>query len=383
MILHPTDLVQVTIAQLVSIRLILPITARQDWDIDVFNFHSVFLNGELDENEDIYMELPPSFDKQGWDLVTMLHITIYGSKQGALKWYQWLSKELAALRFKQMEADWGVFIVLIGAHTLILALHVDDCMITGSLKSLVKDFKAEIGSCFCIMDLGPISWLLGMKVTHDCQARTISLSQELYINTILAKFNFTDAKPVATPLNPNAHLSESQSPWTTSETAQMHNVPYHQATGSLIYLIAGTRPDIAFTMSYVCQFNANPHWEAVKQIYQYLVDTKRWMLTFGTQTQGLVGYADADGAMQEHRHAITGFVFLIDGGAILWELKKQELITHSTAESEYVATTHATKEAIWLQRLIDEMFHPLCHLTILYGDNQSAIALTKDGSFHT
>jgi len=107
------------------------------------------------------------------------------------------------------------------------------------------------------------------------------------------------------------------------------------------------------------------------------------MLTFSTQTRGLVGYADADGAMQEHRHAITGFTFLIDGGVILWRLKKQELITLSTAESEYVATTHTTKEAIWFQCLIGKMFCPLCHPTILYGNNQSAIALTKDGSFHT
>ena len=54
----------------------------------------------------------------------------------------------------------------------------------------------------------------------------------------------------------------------------------------------------------------------------------------------------------------------------------------STAESEYVATTHTTKEAIWLQRLIGEMFQPLTCLTTLYSDNQSAIALTRDGSYH-
>ena len=101
------------------------------------------------------------------------------------------------------------------------------------------------------------------------------------------------------------------------------------------------------------------------------------------QMQGLVGYTDADGATQEHRHAIMGFAFLIDGGVILWGSKKQELITLFTAKSEYVAATHATKEAIWLQRLIGKMFRPLQHPTILYGDNQSAITFTKDGSFHT
>ena len=106
------------------------------------------------------------------------------------------------------------------------------------------------------------------------------------------------------------------------------------------------------------------------------------MLTFGTQTRGLVGYVDADGATQEHQHAITGFAFLVNGGAILWGSKKQELVTLSTAESEYVAATHVAKEALWLRRLIGEMFRPLTHPMTLYGDNQAAIMLTRDGSYH-
>ena len=373
------------VARLASIRLILAIAARQDWDVDVFDFHSAFLNGKLDDDEIIYMELPPGFDKDGRDLVAKLCVALYRSKQGALKWYQRLSKVLGVLGFKRMEADWGVFVALIGAHILILASHVDDCTITGSSDNLIKSFKAEIGSRFRITDLGPISWLLGMKITRDRSARTISLSQEPYINAILARFNFVDAKPVATPLDPNVPLSESQSPRTTSEVAKMRNIPYRQATGSLIYLVAGTRPDIAFATSYVCQYNGNPgwaHWEAVKRIYRYLLGTKSLTLTYGTETRGLVGYIDADGASQEHRHAITGFAFLIDGGAILWGSRKQELVTLSTAESEYVAVTHAAKEAIWLRCLINEVFRPLQHPTILYGDNQAAIALTKDGSFH-
>ena len=120
----------------------------------------------------------------------------------------------------------------------------------------------------------------------------------------------------------------------------------------------------------------------MKRIYCYLVGTKSLALTFGTRASGLVGYVDADGATQEHHRAITGFAFLINGGAILWGSKKQELVTLSTAESEYVTATHATKEALWLRRLIGEIFRPLVHPTVLYGDNQSAIALTKNGSYH-
>lgn len=105
-------------------------------------------------------------------------------------------------------------------------------------------------------------------------------------------------------------------------------------------------------------------------------------MVYGINSSGLEGYTDADGASQEHRHAISGYAFLIDGGAVSWSSKKQEIVTLSTAEAEYVAATHAAKEAIWLRRLIGEVFHSLPNPTTLYSDSQSAIALTRDGSYH-
>ena len=52
--------------------------------------------------------------------------------------------------------------------------------------------------------------------------------------------------------------------------------------------------------------------------------------------------------MAEDRKAISGYAFLIDGGAVSWSSKKQEIVSLSTTESEYVAATHAAKEALWL-----------------------------------
>ena len=238
-----------------------------------------------------------------------------------------------------MEANWGVFIATITVHILILVSHVDDCTITRDSPSLIKAFKDEIGTHFQITDLGLISWLLGMKVTRNRVTHTISLSQKSYINAILTKYNFSDVKPVSIPLDPYVHLSKKQSPKTTSKIIQIHNIPYWQAVSSLIHLASGTCPDIAFTTSFVAQFCANPgwdHWEAVKQIYRYLTGTKVLVLTFGTRTTGLIGYVDADGATQEHHCAITGYAFLINGRAVLWGLRKQELVTLSMAESEYI-----------------------------------------------
>lgn len=75
---------------------------------------------------------------------------------------------------------------------------------------------------------------------------------------------------------------------------------------------------------------------------------KKLTLTYRGGKLGLKGFMDADRASQEHFHAISGYAFLIDGGAVSWSFKKQELITLSMAEAKYVATMHAAKEAIWL-----------------------------------
>ena len=60
---------------------------------------------------------------------------------------------------------------------------------------------------------------------------------------------------------------------------------------------------------------------------------------YGGDGRGLMGYVDVDGVSQDYRRAISGYVFMVDGGAVSWSSKKQELVTLSTAEAKYVAAT--------------------------------------------
>ena len=87
--------------------------------------------------------------------------------------------------------------------------------------------------------------------------------------------------------------------------------------------------------------------------------------------------------MAEDQHAITGYVFLIDGGAVSWSSKRQEIVSLSTTKSEYVAATHGMKEALWLRSLLSETFGPIAAVTTLFSDNQAAIALTRDHQYHS
>jgi hypothetical protein len=373
------------VARLASFHTILAYAARNDWDIDTFDFNGVYLNGELSADEDIYMQSPPGYDNQG-ESVKHLCKSLYRLKQAGRKWYDTLYCALTGEGFRVNAADPGVFFARNNEHITILAIHVDDCMITGSAGDLISEYKQRLHSRYSLTDLGPIHWLLGIKITRDREAHTISLSQTSYINTILSRFSLSDAKPVASPITPGTIYSKTDAPSDATQAVHMKKTPYREAVGSLMYAAVATRPDITFAISTLSQFLDNPgkiHWEAVKCVFRYLAGTKTHALTYGNECHDLLGYTDTDGASQEHCHAISGSAFLIDSAAVSWASRKQELVTLSTAEAEYVAAMHAAKECIWLRRLTKLMFGPAPSLTTLYCDNQAALHLATDNNYHT
>ena len=139
----------------------------------------------------------------------------------------------------------------------------------------------------------------------------------------------------------------------------MRNIPYHEVVGSLMYATMGTQPNICFVVQTVSRSNTNPgsaHWEVVKQIFHYLKGTRDLWLRYGGVVKELVGYVDADGSMSKDHKAISGYNFLINGGAVSWSAKHQEIISLLTTESEYIAAMYATKEALWLCQLISQIF---------------------------
>jgi hypothetical protein len=119
-------------------------------------------------------------------------------------------------------------------------------------------------------------------------------------------------------------LSLEQVPASTAECAMMCDVPYHEAVSTLNWAILAMHPDIAFAVLAVACFVANSgpaHWEAIKQIFCYVKGTCDLWLTYGEASSPLEGYADVDSSMSEDRCAISGYTFLIDGGAVSWSSK--------------------------------------------------------------
>ncbi len=292
------------VAKLSSICLILTLATCHDWEVESFDFNGAYLNGELSNKEEIFMQEPPGYEtKEGGPSVKWLLKSLYGLKQAGRKWYEVLRCTLTDLAFHVSDADPGIFHACIGKHALILAVHVDDCIMTGGSIKLIRDYKRKLNEQHVLTNLGPIHWLLGIKISHDRATHTISLSQMAYIKSIIDRFSLTDAKPVNTPMIPGAVYSKQDAPSSPAEAVHMKKTPYREAIGSLMYAAVATRPDIAYTVSTLSQFLDNPreaHWNAVKCIFHYLSGTANLVLTYGGKRHDLTGYTDADGATQEH-----------------------------------------------------------------------------------
>ena len=72
--------------------------------------------------------------------------------------------------------------------------------------------KNLLKKAFKITDLGKASWILGIEVKRDRTAKTISLSQEQYIEGILKRFGKQDVCPISTPSLANQHIVRMDQP---------------------------------------------------------------------------------------------------------------------------------------------------------------------------
>jgi hypothetical protein len=161
---------------------------------------------------------------------------------------------------------------------------------------------------------------------------------------------------------------------------------YRQLIGSLMYLIH-TRPDICFAVSALSQFMSEPrhrHWIAAKHVLRYLRGSIAYGLRY-TSSGGVLlhGYADSDWAGSSvDRKSTSGYCFSLDSTMISWSSKKQGSIAQSTAEAEYIAASNASREAVWLRKLMSGLFQERLETIVIHCDNQSCLKLTENPVFH-
>lgn len=375
------------VVRLTTIRVVLAMCATFDLHLEQLDVKTAFLHGELEE--EIYMLQPEGFTEIGKEnLVCRLNKSLYGLKQAPRCWYKRFDSFIISLGYNRLSSDYCTYYKRFDGDNdfIILLLYVDDMLVAGPNKDRIQELKAQLAKEFDMKDLGPANKILGMQIHRDRNNRKIWLSQKNYFNKILRRFNMQDCKPVSTPVPVNFKLSSSMCPSNEAERREMSRVPYASAVGSLMFAMICTRPDIAQAVGVVSRFMANPggeHWNTVKRILRYIRGTSDAALCYGGSEFTVKGYVDSDFAGDLNKSkSTTGYVFTLAGGAVSWVSKLQTVVALSTTEAEYMAATQACKEAVWIQRLLEELGH-MQKKIVLFCDSQSALHIARNPAFHS
>lgn len=374
------------VARLDSLRYLLALAALEDWEIHQVDVKSAYLNGELDE--EIYMEQPEGFAAKGEEgKVCRLLKALYGLKQAGRQWHLRLRSVLEKLGFTAFDTgDISIFVMRqrVGEDTQILFLivYVDDITLLGNSLQLIVWTKQKLEENFDISDLGEISHYLGIRIARDRAHRAIFLDQQRYVESVLVRFNMHECHPVKTPFASGTDLVKRTVPRDEDDADSISE--YRSMVGSLMYAMMGTRPDLAFVVSKLAQFQENPsgeHHGAARHVLKYLQGTKHYRLRLGQRTSGtntLIGFTDSDWASdRDDSRSQSGWVYLLGSGAVCWSSSKQSTISRSSTAAEYRAASDAAAHLVWLEEFADQIGFPLELPIDIYVDNKGAIDLSK------
>jgi hypothetical protein len=373
------------------------LTAACGHVLEQMDVPQAFLNADVEE--EVYMEVPEGYRDGKAELVCKLLKALYGLKQAPRNWYLLISKFVCeALGYRATVSDPCLFFRRSKTGRLMLLfLFVDDFQTSYHPADTAEwsALKAKLVERFKIKDLGASTWILGMRITRNLQARTITLDQELYVTKALERYGMEQCKAVATPGVAGSAAADIESDAALSEL-KVDVKQYQEMVGTLMYSAVSCRPDISHAVQQLAQAMQAPTSRdvlAAKRVFRYLQGTKDVGLVFGSRcgqlmdTQGrnpfrvdVCAFADADWANSRvDRKSVTGWVAKVNGDPISWASKKQRVVAQSTCEAELYAEAAAIQEVLWLRGLLAELGLHVRTGSLVYGDNQSTLALSKNG----
>ncbi|KAL0553687.1 hypothetical protein IC582_007589 [Cucumis melo] len=251
-------------------------------------------------------------------------------------WYERLTVYLRDKGYSRGEIDKTLFIHRKSDQLLVAQIYVDDIIFGGFPQDLVNTF----------------------------------------INIMQLEFEMSMWTPAAT------HVKLTKD----TDGAEVDHKLYRSIVGNLLYLTASL-PDIAYAVGICARYQADPHisdLEVVKRILKYVHGTSDFGMMYSYDTTPtLVGYCDADWAgLADDRKSTFGGCFFLGKNLISWLSKKQNCVSLSTAEAEYIAAGSGCTQLIWMKNMLHEYGFDQNTMT-LYCDNMSTIDISKNPIQHS
>jgi hypothetical protein len=384
------------VARLASLHTLLSMSAISDWQVHQMDVVTAFLNPKIEE--EVFMDLPEGLDwldretfKQLKGGVCRLRKALYGLKQAPRLWFKDIDAFLRSIGFTPDDMEENLYYS--ESKLLALLLYVDDMLIASALDHEILAVKTLLQKRYKMSDMGLAQQFLGIDIRQS--PGQVEIRQHRFIKSVLQRFGMQDCNGTWTPMD-----ARPPAEFTPLDSESQHL--YQSLIGSIMYIMLGTRPDLAFTVSALSKFSASAgqiHLTLAKRVLRYLHKTIDMGITYSrtgsdiqqlqpTSNASLVGYTDSDWAGDtSDRKSTGGFVFLLAGGAISWRSKKQTIVALSTTEAEYIAASEASREALWLQGLIGNLTRLTTTSfqvvpTTIYTDSTGCLAQVQNARHH-
>ncbi|KAK6153106.1 hypothetical protein DH2020_012745 [Rehmannia glutinosa] len=338
---------------------------------------SAFLNGLLEE--EVYVEKPPGFEQKTLgDKVYKLKKALYGLKQAPRAWYDTLSQFLADNGFTKGKVDRTLFRIQDGESILLVQIYVDDIIFGSTNKELCDKFSNLMQGKFEMSMMGELTFFLGLHVKQLKDGTFIS--QTKYTRDLMKKFGMEEKSSVKIPMNTSVKMDMD------ADGKPLDQTRYRALIGSLLYHTA-SRPDITFVVGVCARFQSAPkesHMTAAKRIIGYLKGCQEVGLWYPEDGEfKLVGYSDSDYAgCRVDRKSISGACQMLGHRLVSWFSKKQNSISTSTAEAEYIVVGSYCARVLWMRQHLRDYDIEEKEIPIMC-DNTSSIVITQNSVLHS
>ena len=358
-----------------TFRIMLSTAAFKGFKVKHFDVKTAFLNGKIEE--EIYMKQPEGFEIG--NKVCKLKKGLYGLKQAARQWNKEVQRIFKENDYEQSKSDQCLYFKMNGDYANYVLIHVDDILMSSNNVNMINELQINMNKEFELKDLGEVKLFLGIEIEKD-RFGNYMINQEKYIDEVVAKSGLDDAKFSKYPLDPGYEKI-------ICKEKLENNKEYQKLIGMLLYISTNTRPDISASVSILSQKIKDPtknDLNEVKRLIKYLKGTKELKLRLSNINGylSLHAYSDANWAENRtNRKSNSGYICMVNGGTISWACRRQDCVSLSSTEAEYIALSESIQEMIWIKNICRDFKIVDNEAIKIYEDNQSCIKMTEKFKF--
>ena len=359
-----------------SVRLLLTVAAAKGYVLRFFDTVGAYLYAPM--TRAVYVAQPPGFEKlddAGKPFVCLLNKSLYGLPESGRNWFNTVCSILKKAGLQQSQYDPCIFFSISDNHYFLCSIWVDDKAFVADSNKTIEKFVKKINQEIEMIEVKSQNYL-GMEISRSHSG--ITLSNKEYIEKKLSDYRLDKINPVRSVCSELKPLGENPQSKLVCQSL------YREMLGCLMFISNTSRPDIQYQVQALSKFSNSPreaHLNAMKRVFAYLKSTVNQALHFPPGEMGSLSVcADASWSSMEDSKSVSGVCIRIGKVPLVWKTKKQDMVAHSSCESEVEAMCLGVK----LMKPITGLLSEICpgsleYPIVLETDSRSGMELIING----